>query len=156
MIIRISSLINGLNQWIEEFNAIELGLDADIFQNSIKVGLEAEKRSGKIAVTITPDATGSFICDRCGEEFNENISGSYAIMFIQRESPLPDEMPGDDLRTFAPGQQELDISTEARDALILGIPNKLLCKTDCKGLCLSCGINLNISECKCNENKTKE
>ena len=156
MIIRISSLNNGLNQWIEEYSAIELGLDADKFQNKVRIEFEAEKRSGKIAVTITPNTIASLICDRCGEEFNENISGSYSVMFIQRESPLPGEMPGDDLRTFTPGQQELDISTEIRDALILAIPNKFLCKADCKGLCLNCGTNLNISECKCNENKTKE
>ncbi|MCF7811313.1 DUF177 domain-containing protein [bacterium] len=156
MIIRISSLNNGLNQWIEKYNPVELELDADVFNNSIRIELEVVKRSGKIAVTITPVTTCTFICDRCGEEFNENISGSYAVMFIQRESPLPDEMPGDDLRTFTPGQQELDISVEVRDALILGIPSKLLCKTDCKGLCLNCGVNLNVSECKCSENKTKE
>ncbi|NQU06791.1 MAG: DUF177 domain-containing protein [Calditrichaeota bacterium] len=156
MKIRISSLNNGLNHWTEVLGAIELGFDSAIFPDRIRIELEVEKRSGKIPVTITPIATSVFLCDRCGEEFRHDISGSYSIMFIKRESPLPDEMPGDDLRTFAPGQQEIDITTEVRDALFLAIPNKMLCRSDCKGLCLNCGVNLNVSECKCNENKTEK
>ena len=156
MKIRISNLNNGLNHWTEVLDVIELGLDSATFTDRIRIEFEVEKTSGKISVTIKPIATCTSLCDRCGEEFSQDISGSYSIMFIKRESPLPDEMPGDDLRTFAPGQQEIDITTEVRDALFLAIPNKMLCKDDCKGLCLKCGVNLNVSKCKCNENKTEK
>lgn len=34
-------------------------------------------------------------------------------------------------------------------ALLENIPQKLLCKEDCQGLCEHCGVNLNDSACRC-------
>ncbi|HZK33203.1 MAG TPA: DUF177 domain-containing protein [Tissierellaceae bacterium] len=35
------------------------------------------------------------------------------------------------------------------EQIILSLPMKIICKEDCKGLCLKCGINLNNSQCDC-------
>jgi len=37
----------------------------------------------------------------------------------------------------------LAVSTWARDALALALPDKILCRPDCAGLCPVCGKNLN-------------
>jgi uncharacterized protein len=37
----------------------------------------------------------------------------------------------------------LDISSWARDAVALALPDKILCRPDCAGLCPTCGRNLN-------------
>ncbi|MGZ4381838.1 MAG: YceD family protein [Gaiellaceae bacterium] len=37
----------------------------------------------------------------------------------------------------------LDVSQWARDAVALALPNKILCRPDCAGLCGVCGKNLN-------------
>jgi uncharacterized protein len=38
---------------------------------------------------------------------------------------------------------QLDLDRWVRDALVLGLPAKLLCRPDCAGLCPRCGTNLN-------------
>ena len=38
---------------------------------------------------------------------------------------------------------ELDVSAWARDAVALALPDKILCRPDCAGLCPVCGKNLN-------------
>jgi uncharacterized protein len=38
---------------------------------------------------------------------------------------------------------ELDIASWAHDAIALALPQTLLCRVDCKGLCPECGIPLN-------------
>lgn len=43
----------------------------------------------------------------------------------------------------------LDMEEIARTLLVLNLPSKYLCKSDCKGLCSSCGANLNNEDCKC-------
>ncbi len=149
MKIRISSLADGYNHWTEKVEPGEIGLDTSCFTQEIEVEFELEKRSGKIPVTINVKADGTFPCDRCGEEFQRSITGNCSVMFIQRENPLPDEMPGDELRSFSPGQIELDVTTEVRDAIALSMPYKLLCSEDCKGLCPECGVSLNIESCTC-------
>lgn len=55
------------------------------------------------------------------------------------------EQPGqaEDLHSpyFADGQ--LELAAWARDALVLALPTRLLCREDCRGLCPVCGENLN-------------
>jgi uncharacterized protein len=38
---------------------------------------------------------------------------------------------------------DLDVSGWARDALVLAVPDQILCRPDCAGLCPICGANLN-------------
>ncbi len=38
---------------------------------------------------------------------------------------------------------DLDVAGWARDALVLAVPDQILCRPDCAGLCPECGANLN-------------
>lgn len=43
----------------------------------------------------------------------------------------------------------LDLSAWARDAIALELPEKVLCRDECAGLCPGCGANLNDEACTC-------
>ena len=53
--------------------------------------------------------------------------------------------PGDaeELRTPYVDNDKLDLAAWSRDALALALPDKILCRPDCAGLCPVCGKNLN-------------
>ena len=53
--------------------------------------------------------------------------------------------PGDaeELRTPYLEDDRLDIAAWARDAVALALPDKILCRPDCAGLCAVCGRDLN-------------
>jgi len=53
--------------------------------------------------------------------------------------------PGDDeeLRSPYVDDDRLDLSSWARDAVALALPDKILCRPDCAGLCPVCGRDLN-------------
>ncbi len=55
-----------------------------------------------------------------------------------------DEKPEDEEMTteYIEGTT-LDVSAWARDAIALTLPDKILCRPDCAGLCFICGKNLN-------------
>ncbi len=54
-------------------------------------------------------------------------------------------IPGDseELRTPYLRENLLDLSAWGRDALVLELPDKILCRPDCAGLCAVCGRDLN-------------
>jgi len=56
----------------------------------------------------------------------------------QAESPEDEQMA----TPYLAGD-ELDVSAWARDAVALALPDKILCRADCAGLCPVCGVNLN-------------
>jgi uncharacterized protein len=49
----------------------------------------------------------------------------------------------DELRTPYLVDDNLDLTAWARDAVALALPDKILCRPDCAGLCPTCGKNLN-------------
>ncbi|MBD0338111.1 MAG: DUF177 domain-containing protein [Thermoleophilia bacterium] len=50
----------------------------------------------------------------------------------------------DELRTPYLADDRLDLSAWARDALALALPEQILCRPDCAGLCPVCGKDLNV------------
>jgi uncharacterized protein len=56
------------------------------------------------------------------------------------QASSPDD---DELRTPYLVDDRLDVSTWARDAVALALPDKILCRPDCAGLCPECGESLN-------------
>jgi uncharacterized protein len=50
----------------------------------------------------------------------------------------------DELRTPYLVDNRLDLSAWARDALALALPDQILCREDCAGLCPVCGADLNV------------
>lgn len=54
--------------------------------------------------------------------------------------------PGSDeeLKTPYLAEDMLDLASWGRDAVILALPDKILCRPDCAGLCAVCGRDLNV------------
>jgi uncharacterized protein len=60
-----------------------------------------------------------------------------------REYQATNPGESDELRTPYVVDTRLELSAWARDALVLALPAKILCRPDCAGLCPVCGRDLN-------------
>jgi uncharacterized protein len=60
-----------------------------------------------------------------------------------REYQATNPEGSDELRTPYLVDDNLDLGAWARDAVALALPDKILCRADCAGLCPVCGKNLN-------------
>lgn len=58
---------------------------------------------------------------------------------VHEEDENPETAAAAELTSPYVESGQLDISSWARDALILALPNQILCRDDCPGLCSSCG-----------------
>ena len=56
-----------------------------------------------------------------------------------------------DLDTDVIDGNELDLAEVAREQIVLNLPEQVLCSEDCKGICPTCGTDLNEGECRCRE-----
>jgi uncharacterized protein len=71
-----------------------------------------------------------------------------------REYQATNPEGSDELRTPYLKDDNLDLSSWARDAVALELPDKILCRPDCAGLCPVCGKNLNDEPHAHDEEKT--
>ena len=77
------------------------------------------------------------VCVRClGDAVVEE---TLALREYHATSPESDELTMPYLV-----DDRLDLSAWARDSLILALPDKILCRPDCAGLCPVCGKDLNV------------
>jgi uncharacterized protein len=117
----------------------------------VEVRLEADRRDHQ--VTLRGDAwlkvQGS--CGRCMEESDFELEAGLLIFADRRGSDEPadeDALEQAGSVLYHDGL-ELDLGPSLREALILEIPQVVLCKPDCRGLCPECGKNLNEAVCSC-------
>jgi uncharacterized protein len=66
-----------------------------------------------------------------------------AVPISAREYQANNPEGSDELRTPYLSDDQLDLTAWSRDAVALALPNKILCRADCAGLCPACGVNLN-------------
>lgn len=97
---------------------------------------------------ITRAATGSVFklafttrlhgpCYRCLED------AVLELPISAREYQATNPEGSDELRTPYLVDDNLDLAAWSRDAVALALPDKILCRADCAGLCPVCGKNLN-------------
>ncbi len=47
------------------------------------------------------------------------------------------------------GMESIDLGEDIRQEVLMRMPLRVLCRQDCKGICLGCGVDLNVEQCKC-------
>jgi len=125
-----------------------LGLDVDEVHQTLG-DLKVDYVRGQLLLTRTTRgvlATGQFHtvlqaeCVRCLELF-----------------PLELQVPMEEMFTFTPAadptyfidESWLDLRQPLREQILLALPMHSLCRPECKGLCVTCGQNLNEDPCSC-------
>jgi uncharacterized protein len=114
------------------------GLRYEASPNRVPVTLEISQASGATVFDLRFDARLTGACMRClgFAELQREVSA--------REFYDPDAPPGDDLRSEYVVNDRLQVDAWARDALALELPEQILCRPDCAGLCPVCGKDLNV------------
>lgn len=75
------------------------------------------------------------VCSRCADTFEtEAVDAEFVQSFEIGETT-----------------DFLDLTEEAREAIILALPGYPVCREACRGLCMSCGTNLNKGACTCHK-----
>jgi uncharacterized protein len=88
--------------------------------------------------TLSLDATFSGPCMRCLGH------AEVALQISAREYHDPSADPSEGLRSDYVVDDQLDVSAWARDLVALELPEQIVCREDCAGLCPVCGKDLNV------------
>jgi len=90
-----------------------------------------------VQATFAVAATASFVCVRCLKTWSDRVSAQGSQHF----SSIPDE------DGYAVVDGQIDIGAPATDELALALPSAPACMEECKGLCPTCGTDLNSDPC---------
>lgn len=85
-------------------------------------------------------------CRRCLAPVEQPFRHEVELLFLGEEEAV-DEDAG--CYVIPARAQELDLRDAVREELVLAVPQYVECRADCRGLCPTCGANLNAGPCPC-------
>ena len=156
MKIRLNTLHEGLNEIHFDTSIGELGFVDDeeknfLFPKDISIDVEIQKISDKYHIKSKITTTAHYVCDRCLDEFDQLLEGFFQLYYSKSIRHEIDD--DDEYRVLSETAEEIDIKDSVIESLLLSIPMKHLCYNECRGLCPTCGANLNYEKCNCEKEK---
>ena len=118
----------------------------------IEASLHLERKGNGILVSGAFTTTAVVLCSRCSESVSVPVSDQFAILFTGVSEAFraeEGELSAAEMDVDVMHDDRLDVSRFLRENVLLGLPLQPLCRTECRGLCPHCGINLNETSCQC-------
>lgn len=84
-------------------------------------------------------------CRRCLTPVPVPVAANVDALF----SRDPDALEDPSSYPLAPEATEIDLRPAVREELLLALPQWVVCRDDCRGLCPRCGKDLNAGPCDC-------
>jgi uncharacterized protein len=80
-------------------------------------------------------------CVRCLDDFTQVISWTFTDLYAFDKHSLSES------NLLVPEEGQIDLEPLLREYALLEVPIQPICRLDCKGLCPTCGENLNRVDC---------
>ena len=147
MFIELDSLFN------QGINSIKLDYEFDFsaeeidgvfpFTTPVSLKGEIENTAGIVTVKAEINFVIETVCDRCAREVKVpfRFEMNHGLVSSLNDEENDDYILIEDMK--------LDIAQLTSEDIYLALPAKILCKEDCKGVCFTCGADLNDGPCGC-------
>ncbi len=116
-----------------DVEVLELNKDSDCrFKGPLDVTAKIEKMSNMVMAATNLKGIYACPCGRCLEVVEEVWIKNFLFHIPINEKT-----------------ETIDLGEEIRQEVILNLPTRILCKENCKGICIGCGADLNRESCQC-------
>lgn len=143
---------------------LKSGPDLYTFSSPLHWAVDITNTGDAFLVTGTVEGQAKTACARCADEADVPLFGEIEGYFVVEPAAGADEELGeaDEEADASFGMEEAEFDLLPDDnrirleplitsALLLDVPLLPLCDDECKGLCPTCGANLNQGDCQCAE-----
>lgn len=108
--------------------------------------------TGRLAAIVRTE------CARCGCPVNCKIDEKFYYLVTLSEEPVAGisekECSDEECETLYQNEPVIDFSEMFAEQLYLAIPQKVLCRDECSGICPDCGNLRDSGECNCSVERT--
>jgi len=137
-------------------DAIDLETEGVRVIGDANVKGELSKNAAKTDVKGLIKAPLEVDCTRCLTSVRTQLEVTFDVDFVGKEL-FPDaketHLGSSDLDTDVIEGNELDLAQVVREQILLNLPETMICREDCRGICSKCGSDLNAGNCNCREDE---
>ena len=139
---KLNSQVNASPGADDQHFARDLAVVAEIYRSERDVHFQGRIEGGVQAT-----------CARCLEEFERPLEREFRFVILPRAAYDDDREDDEGVDHYS--GDDLDLSPLVREQALLSLDSLPLCSEDCRGLCASCGANLNREKCTCDEDGSR-
>lgn len=137
----------------QSFEAGELAFEESDLRllEPVKVAGQIRRKSGELEICGELHTKVASPCARCLKEVELPIDVQFAERFVAGVSWRNEEhheLSKDDL-DLGLVDEAIELNDLVKEEILLALPSHLLCNESCKGICPTCGVDRNSSDCKC-------
>lgn len=137
----------GSTRLVQRVVAAPAGLGTDVIGIPSGADLELDLRLEAVTegVLVTGDVRGRAVgeCVRCLERVDDPVDVRLQELYVYPERQAAAAVDGDDDEDLRELDGDLaDLEPAVRDAVVTALPFGPLCRSDCPGLCVQCGVRL--------------
>jgi len=141
-------------EWFERWREEDPGLE--FTQANIRGAVNLAKHGRDILIRGRLEGRLALACSRCLEPFDAPVASEFDVLLVPAPggaAPDKEELSAQELDLDFYSGETVDLEALVREQIILLAPLKPLCQEDCRGLCPTCGANLNLEACACKVEK---
>ena len=127
------------------------------FVAPIKTALRAIRIGDMIEVTGEVNTFVRLPCGRCLKEYEIPLKSRFDLTYVHRIAGAQKDQDQEEVEISAAEigliyfeGEEINLQEGMQEQVIMAFPFKALCAENCKGLCATCGNDLNQGDCSCN------
>jgi uncharacterized protein len=118
---------------------------------TLSADLDVKNLGGLVRLTRTPKgvlveadfrADMKNECVRCLAEFSQSFQTEFSEMYAFNKNAVTDS------GLILTDDGNIDLGPLIREYMLLEMPIRPLCRPDCRGLCMECGEDLNVTTCE--------
>lgn len=147
--------IRGAHERIDRrFEPSVLGARDEIYRitEPVELGFDVDRDEDRFRLAGEVVSTIELTCSRCLEPFRMPVRATFDLHYLPQVQNAGEgelEVQEDDLATAFYEDEAIDLADLIREQLYLALPMKPLCDELCRGLCPTCGKDLNAGACGC-------
>jgi uncharacterized protein len=128
--------------------------DEDAFrvQAPVHLAFDISKDGLKFHLVGGVQSTMALSCGRCLDDIAQPVDLPFDLLYLPHAENAGEgevEVEDDDLTTAYYRDEQIDLGQLVLEQFYLAVPMKPLCRESCRGLCPTCGTNLNTGTCSC-------
>lgn len=148
MIIKITNFGVGIHEFRFEKSAKEFQLK-EPFVDNLVLDCKLDKSQHQIVINCNLTISTNLSCDRCGNDFDKDLNSDFTLLYLYEKNELDEDEAN--VHYLSANDDKINLTQDVLDYAKISVPMKKLCSEDCKGLCSSCGTDLNQNKCNCKD-----